>query len=195
MKSSTIENDTDYVAVPPSATDAEVIAQVRGFGAEAQFAGLASEWPTSRLIRIWNALPGVIPVKRFTSRRSAVARIWNYIRTPDDVSREQTPDAASPPRCLPMPESALAASADSGSRHPRSRKRNPGSGNGDRRTDAIIALLRQPGGATLDAIKEATGWQSHSVRGFISGTVRRKLNLNAISARDANGARIYSVEL
>ncbi len=40
---------------------------------------LAAQWPTSRLIEIWNNLPGTTPVKKFTDRKTAVTRIWKQI--------------------------------------------------------------------------------------------------------------------
>jgi hypothetical protein len=195
MKSYTIENDIDYAAVPSSATDAEMVAHIRRFSTEAEFARLASEWPTSRLMRSWNALPGVVPVRSLTSRRLAVARIWNYVQTLDSTGRNQMSDTTDAPGCLRMPGSPAASSAFGGSPHSHGRKRNSDCRSGGSMADVIVALLRQPGGATLDSIKQATGWQAHSVRGFISGTARRKLNLNVVSARDANGARIYRVEM
>ena len=54
----------------------------------------------------------------------------------------------------------------------------------------MLALLQE--GATLAAMQEATGWQAHSVRGFISGTVRKKLGLTVSSELGADG-RIYRV--
>ena len=56
----------------------------------------------------------------------------------------------------------------------------------------IIAMLRAPGGATIDAMAHATGWQQHSVRGFLAGVVRKKLGLTLVSADGDNG-RIYRV--
>ena len=56
----------------------------------------------------------------------------------------------------------------------------------------VIAMLRGPAGATMDAMMRATGWQSHSVRGFLAGTVRKKLGLNLLSAAGDRG-RIYRI--
>jgi hypothetical protein len=66
-------------------------------------------------------------------------------------------------------------------------RRNPGS-----KQDQIVALLRQPGGATLDALVKATGWQKHSVRGFLAGTVRKKLKLPLLSEK-IDGIRTYRI--
>jgi hypothetical protein len=56
----------------------------------------------------------------------------------------------------------------------------------------VIAMLRGPAGATMDAMMRTTGWQPHSVRGFLAGTVRKKLALNLLSAAGDNG-RVYRI--
>jgi len=57
----------------------------------------------------------------------------------------------------------------------------------------ILDLLRRPKGATLGELMAATGWQKHSIRGFISGTLGKKMDLPVVSAKREDGARVYSL--
>ena len=61
------------------------------------------------------------------------------------------------------------------------------------KADQILALLRQPSGATLQSITKATGWQAHSVRGFISGHLVKKMGLRVKSFR-RDGERVYAIK-
>ena len=58
----------------------------------------------------------------------------------------------------------------------------------------VLDLLKRPGGATAKELMKATGWQPHSVRGFLSGTVGKKMGLTLTSTKGDEGERIYSVE-
>jgi Protein of unknown function (DUF3489) len=51
------------------------------------------------------------------------------------------------------------------------------------KTAQIVALLKRPGGVTAKELMKATGWQAHSVRGFLSGTVRKKMGLAVLSTK------------
>ena len=62
----------------------------------------------------------------------------------------------------------------------------------DSKQSRVIALLSSPKGATIAAIMQATGWQRHSVRGFLAGVVRSRLKLNLISQK-VDGARVYRI--
>ena len=62
------------------------------------------------------------------------------------------------------------------------------------KTAQILDLLKRSGGVTLKQLMNATGWQAHSVRGFISGTLRKKLGLAVTSTKGEDGDRSYSVK-
>ena len=57
----------------------------------------------------------------------------------------------------------------------------------------MVALMRRTGGATLQELVSATGWQAHSIRGAIAGAVKKKLNLQVSSTRSEAG-RVYAIE-
>ena len=58
----------------------------------------------------------------------------------------------------------------------------------------ILGLLKWPGGVTSKELMKATGWQPHSLRGFLSGTVGKKMGLAVVSTRGEDGERSYSLE-
>jgi hypothetical protein len=64
---------------------------------------------------------------------------------------------------------------------------------GGSKADAILKLLHRKSGASIAELQKATGWQSHSVRGFLSGTVKTRLGLQLQSERIGKGARRYLI--
>jgi Protein of unknown function (DUF3489) len=56
----------------------------------------------------------------------------------------------------------------------------------------VVAMLQDRAGTTIAAIMAATGWQQHSVRGFLAGVVRKKLGLNLVSEPREDG-RVYRI--
>jgi uncharacterized protein DUF3489 len=58
--------------------------------------------------------------------------------------------------------------------------------------DVVIAMLRQPEGATVDEVATVTGWQRHTVRGVFSGTLKKKLGLTLASTKEERG-RVYRI--
>lgn len=117
------------------------------FSNEREFGAATKDFTAARLVAVWNELPGVTPVRRFTNRTIALRRMWEVIR-------------------------ALAPSKNT-------------------KADLIISLLRRSVGATLKDIMAATGWQAHSVRGFLS--VRpKKLGIQVESFK-REGERVYRI--
>jgi hypothetical protein len=176
MRFYTITANSERIAVHRSAQEAASVSGAQGFSSEAGLAKLATEWPTSRLIRIWNGLPGVVPVNRFTSRKLAITRIWATIEKRGDQ-----------PVAAVQNQATVRKSGHRSGRLP-ARER------GGSRAEAILSLLRRSEGTTIEALKKATGWQAHSVRGFISGTIRKKMKLTVTCAPDVRGTRVYRLE-
>ncbi len=61
--------------------------------------------------------------------------------------------------------------------------------------DRILALLSREDGASIEEILQATQWQQHSIRGFISGTVKRKLGFAVRSTKTEGEARRYRIDV
>ena len=180
------------------ATDAVI------FTTEKELGGLAAHWPTHRLVDIWNSLPGATPVKKFTDRKTAIARIWKAIQSLQAVpevekkavpARDVGTGRAAKPKAIPhggtkgrkpVPSKAKGKAATDG---PTDAKE---SREGSKKA-AILALLRKPDGATLKDLMAATGWQAHSVRGFISGAIVKKMGLKVESKKRDDGERTYSL--
>src|SRR5262249_43708688 len=62
------------------------------------------------------------------------------------------------------------------------------------KTAKIMELINRAGGATLAELMKATGWQAHSGRGFISGTLGKKMDLPVASVKNEAGERVYRIE-
>ena len=62
------------------------------------------------------------------------------------------------------------------------------------KTATVVALLERKGGATLAEVMKTTGWQAHSVRGFISGTLGKKMGRTVESTKREDGERVYQLK-
>lgn len=82
------------------------------------------------------------------------------------------------------------AAGDAGASPAKERDQQPKK---ETKSAAIIDLLKKLDGATLEQMMEATGWQKHSVRGFLAGTLKKKHGLTATSAK-VDGRRVYRIE-
>ena len=90
--------------------------------------------------------------------------------------------AASSTTPVPASKSSQQPTAD-----PKGKQADPGS-----KQSRLIAMLRSPAGATIAAMMEATGWQQHSVRGFLAGVVRKRLKLK-LGSKKVDGIRVYQI--
>ena len=230
----TIDNETNQITAHLTADHATTASAAETFDSEAELSELAASWPGARLIEIWNALPGITPVKKFKDRGTGVARIWKAIQPAEeaaapeaiaepenealavseseatiepmeklielapDAEAESTvgsvepevvpkanPEASPEPEPTATPEAAQAPDvapeeAPATTKPTRTKKapkaaKEPEGANVTSKTAKVIELIEREGGASLAEIMEATGWQAHSVRGFISGTLTKKM--------------------
>jgi Protein of unknown function (DUF3489) len=61
--------------------------------------------------------------------------------------------------------------------------------------ERVLSLLSQPEGASIEEMMQATDWQQHSVRGFLAGTVKKKLGFLLTSLKLDDGVRRYRIEM
>ena len=76
---------------------------------------------------------------------------------------------------------------------PAAKARKPEARDGSKKS-AVLDLLRRKEGATAAEIAKVTKWQAHSIRGFISGTISKKMKLAVESVRNEQGERVYKVK-
>jgi Protein of unknown function (DUF3489) len=166
----------DNITALSSAAEAKRDPETERFTSAKELAKLAAKWPASRLVEIWNSLPGVRPVAKFTSRQTAVNRIWAAIQ---NLAPEGSAQAArvGPKRGSASKRTTPVSEAREGSK-----------------TEMVLNLLKRREGATLKELMAATKWQAHSVRGFISGTLGKKMGLKLESGKSADGERRYSIQ-
>jgi predicted ArsR family transcriptional regulator len=63
---------------------------------------------------------------------------------------------------------------------------------GNSKQATLVELLKRPGGATIDQMAKATGWQRHSIRGVMSGILKKRLGLSIASEKEERG-RVYRI--
>jgi len=139
----------------------------RKFAHAKELTDLIAGWPLARLVEIWNKLPNTKQVSRFADRRIAAKRIWGAVQQlrPAHIKQPGTPRRSRSP----------AKTARDGTK-----------------TERIIALLKRPSGATINDIVAETGWQPHSVRGFISGQLSKRHGFRIKSFKGGE-ERVYRI--
>jgi hypothetical protein len=116
MKAFTIENETNNITLHSSEKEAEALANAERFSNEAALAKIAADWPASRLVEIWNSLPGETPVKKFKDRATAVSRIWKALQRLGEAlpAAEEEVKIPEPAPVAEVPEIALVPDPEAG---------------------------------------------------------------------------------
>ncbi len=176
------DNNITAFATPEAAQDTLALGAM-AFASQKELAKLAAGWPIGRLAEVWNGFAGVAPfgdlkpVKKFTDRKTAVTRIWHAIQKLAPAAEQAAPVA---------PKQARATKAA------KANDNAPAAREGSKKA-AVLALLCRPEGATLANIMKATDWQAHSVRGFLSGSIAKKMGLTIESSKNEAGDRTYRI--
>lgn len=190
MTTYAIDTDNNITAFE---TAEQVTENQERFTGKLEFAAKAEAWPGARLVAIWNSFAGVPPfgelkpVKKFTNKESAIQRIWDAIQvlTP-------TPAPAAEPVAKMVTKKVRSKKTLSNA--PR-REREVSEPDAPKvsKANTVLEMMRRPGGATMPEIMDATGWQKHSVRGFVAGAVGKKLGIAVESTRREDGIRVYRI--
>jgi hypothetical protein len=135
------------------------------FGSPDDLKRITADWPSTRLVQLWNSIPGVVPVKKFMDRPTALKRLWAAIQVLE-----------------PLPPSADKPLSNRGSGEAR-----PGT-----KKAKLLSLLERSEGASVRELVAALGWQSHSVRGCLSTLARNGAAIH--SFRRPDGERAYSTK-
>lgn len=102
----------------------------------------------------------------------------------------KSPRRAQKPKSVKSsPRKAADKAPDSVGKSVKARKPGPGR---DTKQAQMITLLRRPKGATIEELTAATGWQQHSVRGALSGALKKRLGLMIESSEEDRG-RVYRI--
>jgi hypothetical protein len=186
MSTFTIDQDNNITAHAklPAGTD-----ESQAFTSAKELATLTADWPASRLVETWNSFAGVAPfqelkpVKKFTSRKHAVARIFEAVSglSPDaaESSKPVAPEKGKGKRA--PKKTAGRNTARHGAKEERTNKKAQ-----------VIAMMRRSKGATLQEIMDAAGWQAHTVRGFVS-ILGSKGGHKVESSKNEAGDRTYRI--
>jgi hypothetical protein len=202
MRTFTIDSDHN-IAVYASAEEVPAGDSVQRFTSEKELGKLLEMLNGDELIQVWNSFAGVAPfddlkpVKKFTDRKTAVARIWKAVqRLGATKVADAAPQAAD--NAPKKAEGTKGAKAKKGA--PQARKggtsearKGASVARGGSKKAIVLDLLSRKDGATLAEIAKATNWQNHSIRGFISGTITKKMGLKVDSSKDDKSERRYRI--
>ena len=200
MTTFTLDTDNNITAhdAAPAAQD-----NVVAFATEKELTKLSADWPITRFVEVWNAFAGappfgdLKPVKKFTDRKTASARIWKAIQTLGEellrASIRDTEAKLKAARTVPAPAPQAAPVAKKKAKSTKgatAKDATPATRDGSKKA-IVLDMLKRPDGVTLADIMTATDWQAHSVRGFISGSLGKKMGLTVESFKRPDGTRAY----
>ena len=185
-------NITAYAGAKEAAQAGDATATT--FDSPAALAKISAGWPLSRLVEIWNSVPGNTAVKKFADRKKAVLRIWNAIQplAVDGQPSDAPAKPEKPAESAKATKKAKTAKKAKVTRRTSAGRKDVAQGERSNKKAEVIAMMKRAKGVTLAQIKEATGWQAHTVRGFVS-LLGSKGGERITSSRSSAGERTYHI--
>jgi hypothetical protein len=132
-----------------------------------------------------------IPAETANTQAAAPAEQPKLPKKPRVAARKAN---VAPSKARSGNKATAAKKATKGAKSAKSPKKKAAGAHQGSKTGQVLDLLKRTGGATLKELMKATGWQAHSVRGFLSGALRKKMELTVMSTKAADGERRYSVK-
>jgi len=172
------------------------------FASEKDLLRIAAQWPAERLVEVWNGIPGVKAAKGFTNRKAGVSRVWKAIQglakpvpdtTPAEKPLAKKADGKKEPKAKGKPaKAAKPAKAGKPAKAAKGAREAKPARDGSKKAQ-VLEMMRRKGGATLAEIMKATDWQAHTVRGFVSAALGKKMGITVVSTKSDSGERTYTV--
>jgi hypothetical protein len=174
---------------------------------ELQFASLeefrtaTAGWQLQAFVELWNSHAGLSghfanlkPVKKFMDRKTATTRLWNMMQVlvaeePKTASVQEQPAIA--PLAAAKPKKQAKGKKPAAAKKPKA-KAAAANSSADQPTakSRVLAMIQRKNGATLQEIMNETGWQKHTVRGFMAGAMK-KAGIEVESFKPEGGERTY----
>ena len=206
MATFTINEDNNITAFATAAEAAQAgDSTAISFDSQAALAKVSADWPLSRFVDI----PGNTAVSKFADRKKAVARVWPAIlrlagsaQLSEPEAKPQEPATSVKPAkkakgTTPAKKATKPAKKARAAKKPAPAKTAPAKKSADKGERAnkkaeVIAMMKRAKGVTLAEIMELTGWQAHTVRGFVS-ILGSKGGETIESSKNAEGGRTYRI--
>jgi len=195
MTTFTIDNDSNITAFAAleDALNHGIGSTVGAFSTEKELTKLSAAWPIARFADVWNGFAGVVPfdslkpVKKFTDRKAAIARIWKAIQALTPAPAQHAAPSAQhlakdTPKKARATRQATAKDGATGAKSARTGSK----------TAQVVAMLQRKNGANLAEIMDKMGWQKHTVRGFMAGAMK-KAGYAVESFKPDGGERTYRI--
>ena len=159
---------------------------------------LAAKLPGGAAAKVLGSLLNKSLVKELPARRQDT--LWREDKKRGRLTLRATPAAFKALGIDETPADSEAACptegkrASAGTRKASTSKPKTHARRADSKQAQLIAMLKEPEGASIEEIAKAFGWQAHTVRGAIAGALKKKLGLNVVSEKTAGHSRVYRIE-